>query len=273
MAETKSQLVLKLSTDEPIELGNFVGAFTSLANEFERFVEADYSGVSANPQIYVREIRSGCVEADLITGLVAVSASAIAHMDQILVLEDFVRRWGQRISALISNDVPQGELNTTKQLNDFLDATKSIAGDPLASHRLEAALYEDGQRQVRAAFQFSAVEARTAQRNIEDRKRLLQETKTDQRSRVLMIYTRTDVHDARINKKSAERGVIRDISDQDFSIMYGSEKVEQEIRQQVREADENVYKKGFVVDVAVQKSGDKIVAYSVLAFHQIIDLD
>jgi hypothetical protein len=105
---------LKLNTDQPVELSSFVGAFTSLANEFERFVESTFPGASADPQIYVREVRNGCIEADLMTGLVTLSTVTIAHMDQIMVLEDFVRRWGQRLTWLIKNDVPEGELDSTR---------------------------------------------------------------------------------------------------------------------------------------------------------------
>jgi hypothetical protein len=88
-----------------------------------------------------------------------------------------------------------------------------------------------------------------------------------------MVYTRTDVHDAAVNKKSGERVIIRDISPKDHAVMYASEMVEQEMRSQIREADENVYKKGFVVDVVAQKAGERIIAYAVTAFHSVIDLE
>ena len=83
MGEQSAHLTLKLDTAEPIELGDFVGAFTSLANEFERFVAQEYPGAKADPRVYVREVRSGCIEADMITGLAIVTAAAIQHMDQI----------------------------------------------------------------------------------------------------------------------------------------------------------------------------------------------
>ncbi len=273
MGKNPAHLTLKLDTDEPIELGDFVGAFTSLANEFERYVAGEYPDAKADPRIYIREVRSGCIEADIVTGLTLLAGSAIVHMDQILILEDFVKRWGARITSLVTNQVPDGELSTASQLNDFYRAAESIASDPVANHRLEAAVYEDSKRGVKAAFEFSAIEARTAQQNIEDRKKLLARPSASRRKRVLMVYTRTDIHDAKINKRSSERVVIRDISGKDLPVMYASELVEQEVRQQIREADENVYKKGFVVDVSAQMLGERIAAYSIMAFHHTIDLD
>lgn len=277
MGEQKAHLTLKLDTDEPIELGDFVGAFTSIANEFERHIASNYPGSRADPKMYVREVRHGCVEADIVTGLQGLVVGgpmlAVAAADHILILEDFVRRWGSRITALVKNDIPKGELESPSQLNDFLKATKSIAADPRAEHRIEAAFYEDGKRQIRAGFKFTTPEARTAIQNIEDRKRELAKPDMDSHRRVLMVYTRTDVHDAAINKRSGERVRVDAISPKDFAVMYASELVEQEMRQQIREADENVYKRGFVVDVSAQMAGERIVAYAVTAFHSVIELE
>lgn len=272
MGETSAHLTLKLDTAEPVELGDFVGAFTSLSSEFERFILMRYPGAKVDPQIFVKEVRAGCIEADIISGMVMLAGHAVQHMDQVLILEDFVKRWGKRLKALISNKVPPGQLEAPSELNDFLKAAQSIASDPLASHRLEAAVFEDGKRKIKAAFKFSAAEARTVEQNIEDRKKLLAKPSAAPHPRVLMVFTRTDVHDARVNKRSGERVRISEIAERDFPVMFSSELAEQEIREQIREADENVYKRGFVVDVMVQMVGDAIAAYAVTNFHNVIDL-
>ena len=41
----------------------------------------------------------------------------------------------------------------------------------------------------------------------------------------------------------------------------------------MRNTDENIYRKGFVVDVNEQTKGGKTVAYAVVHVHQIIDLE
>jgi hypothetical protein len=134
-------------------------------------------------------------------------------------------------------------------------------------------VFEDGKRNVRAAFSFSSVDARTAQQTIEDQRRLIavrQQIGTHER--VLMRFTRTDIHDAGLNKRSGERVIIDSVSLHDLPVMYASEIAEREIRDQIRDADENVYKRGFVVDVVEQAVAGKTVAYAITAFHQVIDL-
>lgn len=93
------------------------------------------------------------------------------------------------------------------------------------------------------------------------------------RRRVLMRFTRTDVHDATLNKRSGERVVIEDVSSSDLPVIYASEMAEQEIRQHIRDGDENAYKRGFVVDVSVQTAGPKVIAYSVITLHSVVDID
>jgi len=263
-------LTLKIDSEEPVELRDFVGAFTSLGNEFDRYVHETYPDATSDPRMYVREVRYGCIEADMITGF---AVAAITQMDQILILEDFVRRWGGRFGMLLSGVVKGDQLATGAELKDWADAAKAIASDPVASHRLMVTKFKDGKRDITASFVFTTPEARTALEHIETRKAALAKPQTDTRNRVLMRFTRTDVHDATVNKRSGERVRIDEIAAQDKPVMFASEMVEQEIRAVIREADENVYKRGFVVDVVVQASGDRILAYAVSALHSVIEID
>lgn len=269
MGEQSAILTLKIATEEPVELRDFVGAFTSLANEFERFVNAELPDAKSEPRMFVREVRRGSIEADLITGL---AVAAVNHIDQIMVLEDFVRRWGARFTALASGNVAPGELETNSELKDWADAAKAIASDPIAAHRLEAATFVDDKRQIRASFQFSASDARTALQNIEDRRKMLSKPDVEHYERVLMVFTRSDINDADVGKTSGERVRIEEVSSKALALMYGSEVAEARIKHEIREADENVYKKGFVVDVHVKLRHGNPVAYSVTNVHDVLDL-
>jgi len=47
---------------------------------------------------------------------------------------------------------------------------------------------------------------------------------------------------------------------------------EQRIKHEIRETDDNIYKKGFTVDVKLQSVGGRTVAYSILTVHDVVDL-
>ena len=55
--------------------------------------------------------------------------------------------------------------------------------------------------------------------------------------------------------------------------MYASELAEQRIKHEIRESEDNVYKKGFVVDVNVKMVNGRPSVYAVTNLHEIIDLD
>lgn len=148
MGEQSAIITLNIDTSQPVEIGDFVGAFTSLANEFERYVEQNYPDATSDPRMYIREVRQGSIEADIVTGFIWLGTLAMNHMDQIMILEDFVRRWGRRFNELVRGGAVGHEVVTAAEFKDWSNAVAAIANDPLATHRLEVAHFEDGRRQV-----------------------------------------------------------------------------------------------------------------------------
>ena len=270
MADQKSFLTLKIDTDEPVELADFVGSFTSIGNEFERFIAERYPDHRTSVQFFVREVRTGCIEADLFGGL-SVLAGVVTQLDQMLILEDFVKRWGSRFTAILDRR-REDQPKTKGELKDWSDAVSAIARDPNASHRLAAATFEDGRREQRAVFTFNNPEAMAAQTAIQDLRKALEAPENMPEKRVLMTFTRPDIYDATVGKRSGERVKIESISDKSLAIMYGSEIAEQQISAVIRDTETSVFAKGFVVDVSVQTRNKNPVAYSVTNLHEVLDL-
>ena len=197
-------------------------------------------------------------------------ASIIAVMDQVLIVENFVRLWGGRIESLASGAL--GDWRPTKgELKTFTDAVEAVANDSDGKSTLEAATFEDEKRKVRVAFTFSTKEAKACQETIDLLYRKEESPDEDHFERVLMVFTRTDVGEATVGIRSGERVVISKISEKTRPIMYSSKLAEERIKYEIREPDENVYKKGFVVDVDVTMAGQATV-YAVRELHSIIDL-
>ena len=270
MMDAQAILTLRIDTSEPIEISAFVGAFTSLAEEYRRDIRANYPDVDDEARIYVREVRKGSIGADLIP-LVAAAAPFVAQMDQVIIVEQFVRTWGHRITALAQGKL-EGWLPVKSELKVLTDATEAIARDPNATSTLEAVTFEDGKRQVRAAFKFSTQEAKSAQATIDTVHRELEKPNDADHKRVLMVFTRTDVGNAIVGKRSGERVKIEEVHSKPLALMYASELAEERLKHEIREAEENVYKKGFVVDVNVRFVNGKPSVFAVTNVHEVIDL-
>jgi hypothetical protein len=271
MGEYPVHIILTLDTKEPMELGAFVGQFTSLGNEFERYIKERHPDLKEEARFFVKEVRAGSTIVEMIPELV-IAAPFLAQIEHVMIAEDFIRRWGSRLTNFITGGGSKDGQETKSELKDWTDAVTLIATDPDATHTLVAATFEDGKREIRASFKFDTQQARQALASIEAQKRHLDHQTHAVHQRVLMIFTRTDINNVDLGKRSGELVKIEAISEKSLALMYGSDLAEQQIKHEVREADENVYKKGFVVDVNVQLKNGKPVAYAVTEVHQVIDL-
>jgi hypothetical protein len=270
MGEHPAHIILNLKTIEPIELGDFVGTFVALGNDYERFIAARGIQDKSEAKIYVKEVRAGSIEADLIPWI-SVFAPFITEMDKALIVEDFVRRWSLRLSNLLHGnkaDLP----SSSGELKDWSRMVEAIANDSDGRATIKAAVFQDGKKDIRAAVEFDTKQARRISAILEEHRKDLETQGADPKTRVLMVFTRSDVNDADINKRSGERVKIEELHDKSLALMYGSELAEHRIKHEIREADENVFKKGFVVDVVVKLRSGAPVAYSVTNVHDVIDL-
>jgi len=164
------------------------------------------------------------------------------------------------------------ETATNSDLKDFLGSVAAIANDPDGKASIEAAYFEDGKKDIRAAIRFTTPEARRATENIEAHRRALQATEHALHERVLMRFVQSNIKRTPMEKRTGERVIIEEIARADRPLIYASELAERQIKHEMIEADENVYKKGFVVDVYIETKNDRPVAYKVTNLHQVIDL-
>lgn len=271
MEKTDAFLTLKIDTSQPVEMDAFIGAFSSLAQEFQREVRAKQPRSEAEARIFIKEVRQGSTIIEMIPEIGAAAYSAAAFIDQVTVVENFVKTWGERIQALASGQLGRWQPSKS-ELNNWTNAVAAIARDPDANSTLEAATFEDGRRQVRAAFQFSTPEAVRAQKTIDATYRELEAPDHADHERVLMVFTRSDIGNVSVGKRSGERVKIEEISSRPLALIYASDLAEERIKHEIRESEDNVFKKGFVVDVNIRMNNGKPAVYAVTHVHEIIEL-
>lgn len=272
MADGRAHIIVTIDTKEPIELGDFVSAFTALSNQYTQYIEEYHPAMSAEAKVFVRELRAGSIIADLIPFVqIFGAASIIPVMQQMDVIVDFVQKYGSKLKSYFG-DGAGVESATSSDLNDVLGAVVAIANDSDGKSTIEAAYFADDAKQIKAAVSFNTQEANTAVRRIGEHRLRLEGSQHETRERVLMIFTQTNIKTPPLEKRTGERGKIEEISISDKPLIYASDLAEKKIKHEIKEADENVFKKGFVVDVAVLTKSGKIAAYKIINLHQVIDL-
>lgn len=268
MNKEPAHIILNIETKQPIEIADFVSAFTSLAGQYERYMRLHHPEYKGESKMYVREVRKGSIEADIIPLAVA---GLIEFMDQTIIVKQFVEMYAAKISTYFRRGgrvegVSKGELK------EFIGGVKAVARDPKGRVRIKSASFVDGEKQIATVFEFDTQNARIAEEELEDHKLEIEQKQHAPHERVLMVFARCDKGSAKLGKSTGERAIIEEISPKDFPLIYASEMAETRIKHEVREAEENVFKKGFVVDAFVQQNNGRPVAYRITNVHQVIDL-
>ncbi len=267
MAGSSAHIEVVIDVDGLIELGDFVTAFTSVASQYERYMKQEHPDLKDDAQLFVREVHPGSIIGDLLP----VVASFIGTMDQALIVEQFVRLYGKRLQTYFNRG---GRLEDTSkaELKDFMGQVAAISRANNGRGLVRAVSYEDGKRQVKATVEFDSETAKRATKEMEAHKLELDAIRSADHERILMTFKRSDIGTTSVGVRSGERVIIEEVSENDLALIYGSALAEERIKDQMRNIEENIYHKGFVMDVNVTIKGGKPVAYNVTHVHQIIDL-
>jgi hypothetical protein len=135
MAEGEPYISLTVVTKSPIELGDFVSAFTSLANQYQKFIRENYPDETPEATIYVREINPGSIVAILV-----IAKGLLAHAQdaaQKIIIERFVGIFSERIGKYFTRGGRE-ETASRQDLKDFMGAVQAIAHDPDGHAKIEA---------------------------------------------------------------------------------------------------------------------------------------
>lgn len=108
MENTPVILTLKINNTQPIALTAFVKSFTSLAEEYRQAVKLDDNFIGDDAEIYIKQIRSGSIIADLIPVAGVALPIIAAEADKIYLAIEFVKKWEARVKKLASGIIPDG---------------------------------------------------------------------------------------------------------------------------------------------------------------------
>jgi ribosomal protein S17 len=266
MTQSNAYMSIRLDLSDPIEIGDFASLFAGMGGQFESYLKQNHPEMSGSVRMYVREVRKGSVVADLFTQI----PDLVGQMDNVLIITGFAALFSKRIRSWIAGNQVPGM--TKPELKDANDTIVAIANAQKGTATITSYKSEKNIWAEKTEVTITVSEARQATQTIETQIKELDKVEAADYQRVLMVFTRSDVHDAQIGKGSGDRVIIEEISEKPLALLYGSELAQQEIKHEIREADENFFKKGFSVDVNVATRNGRPVAYSVTNLHQIVDL-
>lgn len=265
MAENSAYLKINLDLNEPVEASDFAALFAGFSDDFEDYLRGNHPDLAGESKIYVRKVKDGSIIADLF----ADAKHTIAVLDSGLIILAFAALFNKRVRDFI-----QGKRSGDNKvkLTNVMRSLRALANDPNGRMTLTGFRWKDSWWAQEFEAVLTANDARDAIKTIEGEIVDLQAIGHSDRKRVLMAFTRSDVGEAKVGKNTGERVVIEELHKKPLALTYASELAEERIKHEIREADENVFKKGFMVDVNVKTVRGKPAAYAVVEVHDVFDL-
>ena len=166
MAATDAYIEVLIDSDQPVELRDFVAAFTSIGNRYARYMKENHPDLDEDASVFIRDVRRGSIIAELLPSF----ASLVGHMDQAVIVEQFVKSYGQRLACYF-NAEGRAERASKGELSDFIGSIGAIANAKNGTGHIRAITYENKKRQVRASIKFNSSTARTAVNEIQRHKK------------------------------------------------------------------------------------------------------
>ncbi len=199
-----------------------------------------------------------------------VFVSNTACLGDRMIVSGFAKLIAEDVLGYIGGNWKSGAKKS--DLETIAGLVRGVANDSGGTATIETVEYREGVSSRELVLKFDTSEARTAVQILQDHKLDLDKTSAADYERVLMTFTRSDIGDASVGKRTGEWALIEEILEKPRPLIYASDLAEQKIKYEIREADDNIFKKAFSVDVNVQTRNGRPVAYAVTHVHQVIDL-
>lgn len=267
VADARGHLTLTLDLSEPIEVEEFARLFAGLGGMFDDYLREEQSTAKGQVRLYIKEVRKGSIVADIVPSI----PDLIDMMDKGLIVLGFASLFSRRVRCVLTGQFLEGA--TKSDVAHTMDVVQAIAQDPNATAILETIVIEEDGESRRVEIAFTSSEARQAVKTLENQKAELDKTTEVDHTRVLMTFVRPSIQDSRVGKSTGERAIIPEINDKDRPVLYSSDLASSQIKDLLRSSDENVFRKGFDVDVNVEMREGKPVAYRIVALHDVVDLE
>src|SRR5438067_13793853 len=161
MGAVSAYIQVRLQTKNPIEIGDFVSEFTSVASQYDKFIRERYPDLTSEAHIYVKQVRRGSIIVELLPFvplLIMGGAEMAIHLEHINALNEFVRTYGGKLKKYFRKGGSVQDASRS-DLKDFMGSVAAIANDPNGKAALEAVVYEDRKKRVSAAIKFTTKEA------------------------------------------------------------------------------------------------------------------
>lgn len=246
------KLTLKIDHRSPVSVMDLSACFAGLADEHIRFVETR-EGISAGQgvQLYVRQVRSGSIEADL----AALTPLALPFMEHAVTILDFACYLKNALHMVLGKKHEEVQLLKPNYEN-IIKILEPVAKDQNGAIHINSTFANHAPVNIQINYLEANAAQNAARRAIDN----LKTPSTDGKEKVLLYW-----YQARNDKRSqkGDRAIIESIYPGPVKTIFISEG----IKGKMLLGSNNPFKRAFVVDVAVETINGKPALYRITDVH------
>lgn len=253
------RLHIHIEDTQPMELLDLTGSLVALNNQYVAYLKKHpEQNINSDAKLYVKEIRHGCVIVELIDTLAVAALPFIENANSII---GFVGYCKDAISYFLGKSSDNPGL-TISDCRDFGNIVNPIAADNGAV--INIGTYINGD--INIGLKADSVESNAIQNAVrKEIEKLSAREQTDIHKNVLMTWQQAS---SDIKNNAKNRGVIDSIfPSHAMKVLFDDE----DIKRVMLYGEDNPLTSVYVVDVKVETSQNKPVAYRIVKFHEMFE--
>ncbi len=254
------KLLVEIKNTAPIELSDLTSSLAALNSQYSLYVKQHLEqNICNDTRLYVKEVRNGSAIFELVN---IVSATVLPFMENANTLIGFVGYIRDVFKFFLNKSDTKPEL-TTGDCRDLMHLVNPIVADNGA--HIKIGTYVNGNATI--IVQADNTEANTIQNGLRrENERLSITEQTAVYCKVVMTWSQTN---SDMSNNTKNRGVIDAIfKDKSLKVLFDDDDTKREMLY----GSENPLTTAYVVDVKVETSQDRPVAYRVMKLHEKFDI-
>jgi hypothetical protein len=260
MSQDQVKLTVEIKNQHPVELVDLTQSLLSFADEYKRYFSKNEDPcVAEDVRLYVKEMRSGSIIADL----VANAPYALPMIENANTIFEFVSYLKGATDYLLGKSTEKPPLEKANYEN-FVRILEPVSKDNGSQLNIGAININNVNAPV--TININSLESNAAQNAARRELDALKEPSTGIHEKVLLYW-----YQARNDPRSdrGDRAIIESIASNPVKVIF----VNESIKAKILSSSENPFTLAYVVDVAVETIKGKPALYRILDIHghQIIE--
>lgn len=249
------QLVITYNYSEPIELVDFTESLKSLAYEYKKHLKKEGVKYTTDTKLYVKNVQEGSIEIWL---AVATAFEMVSNINATVTFFNNLKNGFLWLKGRLDNNPGLDKQDVIAKQN----IVAPIITDERGAFKVEVK-ENNGNIYNGCIFNVGYNDANTISRQAE---REIENMEAIEGNRV--NNTLLAIHQAS-KATGGFKGIAHGVNPNPKKVTFDTP----ELKQQILDAEDNMFRKAYLVDLRVESKGEKIVLYNIMAIRDVLDFD